>query len=926
MPGKFALIVGNSHYEDSSLARLTAPIVDVHGLAEVLKAPDIGQFDEVTTLLDEDFASARKAIARFYDLRQRDDLLFLYFSGHGVKDEQGHLYLAARDTDCRLLAGTAIESAFVRDRMDGSHSKRQVLVLDCCHSGAFPHGAKAAQGLSVGTAEAFQGTGLGRVVITATDATQYALEGSQVLGNAQNSLFTHFLIDGLKTGAADRDGRGVVSVDELYDYVREQVLNTTPRQAPQKWTYRQPGEIILAKNPSAKNRRGKASDIFISYAREDRAKAKALAEALGARGWNVWWDRKIAPGEAFDVVIERELGVCKCAIVLWSRRSVNATWVRNEARRASKRNVLVPILIDSVDVPLEFENLQAADLTTWEGAADHPELEDIFDRIRALSPVVDPIALLAKEERRRAEEERQRAEEERQRAEEELRKAKEDELKRAEEAERLKAEARQREAEAQRQREATERLRVEAERRRAEAERRRLEAERQREAEVERQRVEAERRRLEAERQREAEAQRQREEAERLRVEAERQRIETERRSQAAGLIAEAREAYGEKQFAAALERLRAAQLLWPDAPEGAELLREVNASIDAAERLEAQIRDLLARASKRLKKRDYERASALVDSALRLDAQHAEALALLAAIEQARQEPQPIPSPLSFRRSAMYAAPAAVAILLAGGIANISRSRSGRETPAPIEAARTQAPSASPLDARPLDVPRVIVPSIGPRFVGTPAAGVTTAAPPSGEESQPVLRPSQPGRSPQVLDGAADRSKTEAHNAPNTGSTSDGAAPQIETSRPKVANDPAPVPSVEIKQRPPAVDQPQTPPQQPARDPAADEEQRILRLLDEYRAAYEQMDPNAVSRIHPTLSPSQLTGTFKQYRSFAMSIANPKISLSGNQAVVTCTITTNIRPRVGDTQSFTRPTTLRLQKTGQSWVIVDRR
>ena len=108
---------------------------------------------------------------------------------------------------------------------------------------------------------------------------------------------------------------------------------------------------------------------------------------LAARGWKVWWDRKIAPGEAFDVVIERELHICKCAIVLWSARSVGATWVRNEARRAARRRVLVPILIDPVETPLEFENLQAADLTSWQAASEHPEFEAVLDRIQALSPI-----------------------------------------------------------------------------------------------------------------------------------------------------------------------------------------------------------------------------------------------------------------------------------------------------------------------------------------------------------------------------------------------------------------------------------------------------------------------------------------------------------------------------------------------------------
>jgi len=475
MAGKFALIIGNSRYDDSSLGRLKAPELDVQELEGVLKAPDVGHFDEVTTLLNEGCASVRKAIARFYDQRQRDDLLLLYFSGHGVKDEQGHLYLALRDTESGLLAGTAIETAFISGRMDRSFSKSQVLVLDCCHSGAFAHGTKAAQGVSVGTAEAFEGTGLGRVILTATDSTQYAWEGDQIIGDAPNSLFTHFLIEGLKTGAADRDDDGAVTVDELYDYVREQVVNSTPRQTPHKWAYRQEGEIVLAQNPFAKRSalppeieegigsklsslrleavrdlgillrghhlgRARAAlaalrnlstddsrkvanaaadilkshddapvdviaaeshagaddrvdahppDIFVSYAHEDREKAKALANVLGARGWKVWWDRKIAPGEAFDVVIERQLRTCKCAIVLWSARSVGATWVRNEARRAARRKVLVPILIDTVETPLEFENLQAADLTSWEAAVENPEFEAVLDRIQALSPIPD---------------------------------------------------------------------------------------------------------------------------------------------------------------------------------------------------------------------------------------------------------------------------------------------------------------------------------------------------------------------------------------------------------------------------------------------------------------------------------------------------------------------------------------------------------
>jgi tetratricopeptide (TPR) repeat protein len=250
MSRKLALIIGNGHYEDACLSKLRAPDVDVRGLAEVLTAPGIGAFDEVTPILNEGLAMVRKAIARFFDAKHRDDLLFLYFSGHGVRDEQGHLYLAVRDTERAVLAGTAIEASFVTARMDRSASKRLVLVLDCCHSGAFGYGAKAAQGASVGTATAFEGTGRGRVVLTATDSTQYAWEGDQVIGDVENSLFTHYLIEGLRSGAADRDEDGLITIDEIYDYVYDRVLSETPKQTPGKWAFGQQGEIIIARNPS----------------------------------------------------------------------------------------------------------------------------------------------------------------------------------------------------------------------------------------------------------------------------------------------------------------------------------------------------------------------------------------------------------------------------------------------------------------------------------------------------------------------------------------------------------------------------------------------------------------------------------------------------------------------------------------------------
>src|SRR5262245_24709987 len=106
-------------------------------------------------------------------------------------------------------------------------------------------------------------------------------------------------------------------------------------------------------------------DIFISYAREDRPRAKELARALERCGWEVWWDEHIRPGDHFDRAIEQTLPQSTCVVVLWSSNSVGSDFVRSEARWAAKNGRLVPIFIDHVDLPIEFSAHQTIDLVGW---------------------------------------------------------------------------------------------------------------------------------------------------------------------------------------------------------------------------------------------------------------------------------------------------------------------------------------------------------------------------------------------------------------------------------------------------------------------------------------------------------------------------------------------------------------------------------
>ncbi|HJR81984.1 MAG TPA: caspase family protein [Anaerolineales bacterium] len=249
---KYALIIGNNKYDDAKLAQLKTPAADSQALAKVLDDKTIGSFDEVTPLINQTETLARRIISAFLANKKPDDLVLLYFSGHGVLDERGRLYLALRDTQLDLLKATSIPASFVADEMDSCRSKRQILILDCCHSGAFARGTKGEQ--KAITETTFEGSGFGRVVLTASDSTQYALEGDQVIKQTELSLFTHFLLEGLKTGEADVNNDGHISLDEWYDYTYANVISETPRQVPHKWSYNQQGDLIIARNPFVKKR------------------------------------------------------------------------------------------------------------------------------------------------------------------------------------------------------------------------------------------------------------------------------------------------------------------------------------------------------------------------------------------------------------------------------------------------------------------------------------------------------------------------------------------------------------------------------------------------------------------------------------------------------------------------------------------------
>src|SRR5688572_12711620 len=118
MSSKFALIIANTEYTDPGLAQLSAPGKDAKDFGQVLDSREICAFEDVIVLFNESSFKVSEAIDHFLSNRKQEDLLVLYFSGHGVRDEYGSLYLAVKNTNRARLRSTAIKSDFIREAMD----------------------------------------------------------------------------------------------------------------------------------------------------------------------------------------------------------------------------------------------------------------------------------------------------------------------------------------------------------------------------------------------------------------------------------------------------------------------------------------------------------------------------------------------------------------------------------------------------------------------------------------------------------------------------------------------------------------------------------------------------------------------------------------------------------------------------------------
>jgi hypothetical protein len=243
---KKALIVGISQYV-TGWRSLPAAKRDAEVLQQLLTSPNIGNFDEVKLLINPDRQQVEDEVYALAVSSQPHDLILVYFSGWGAREENGRLYLTTsitrKDAFGELSKPTAVLLSALQEPLNHSPANQQVVILDCCFdvNSIAPHASETDE-LDFKN----QIGGANRAVLVASAATTYLSEQKQ----ADHSLYTRYLIEGIVTGAANRSIANQITLQDLHDYTRRRVQAAAPAIEPVLYLPRPEFDLVLAQAPA----------------------------------------------------------------------------------------------------------------------------------------------------------------------------------------------------------------------------------------------------------------------------------------------------------------------------------------------------------------------------------------------------------------------------------------------------------------------------------------------------------------------------------------------------------------------------------------------------------------------------------------------------------------------------------------------------
>ncbi len=222
----YAVVVGVAKYANPKIPKLTVSDKDARDFAEFLKTQkDVFKDTHVKVMLNEEATKTEVTKQLYYELRKagKDDTVILFFSGHGADDPRkpGDFFFLTHEADPENLEGTAVKMNGL-DFLQKLDANRVVLIADSCHAGGFSRNTTKALEPSMKTFMREFSRSSGRAILSSSKPDEYSVEKP----GFQNSVFTHYLIKGLK-GEADGNRDGVVTLREAYDYVYDSTKDET---------------------------------------------------------------------------------------------------------------------------------------------------------------------------------------------------------------------------------------------------------------------------------------------------------------------------------------------------------------------------------------------------------------------------------------------------------------------------------------------------------------------------------------------------------------------------------------------------------------------------------------------------------------------------------------------------------------------------
>ena len=240
---RYAVLIASSQFHDANFCALGGAVNDVDRLNEILISKDYGNFTETHPLKNETHYNNLEKIEEVFERASKDDLVLLYFAGHGKQDGKGKLYLVTSNTKFDKLKTTSIPLDNIKNIIEDSKTNKVILILDCCLSGlagkTFLRGSSDVEFESLSSAR-------GTYIMTASTGLQAARE------EEKSGIFTKHIIEGIRDWkAANEDGN--ITIDSLYNYVLNQMIKES-FQKPMKWDINVQGDLVIARRGKSKRK------------------------------------------------------------------------------------------------------------------------------------------------------------------------------------------------------------------------------------------------------------------------------------------------------------------------------------------------------------------------------------------------------------------------------------------------------------------------------------------------------------------------------------------------------------------------------------------------------------------------------------------------------------------------------------------------